>query len=88
MLPLAWQIDGMPVYGVAIPTVEGIRNVLHMVGATREASGRRVLWHNMREEPVSFKPPSTQHVPSQVHSKPKLPTGPLTARPSFPKAPL
>jgi len=35
------------------PLWRGSANVLHMVGASREPSGRKVLWHNMREEPVS-----------------------------------
>lgn len=42
----------MPVYGVAIPTVTGLRLVLDKLGA---AKGRRkVLWHSMREEPVLY----------------------------------
>ncbi|GJP69891.1 hypothetical protein CLOP_g893 [Closterium sp. NIES-67] len=47
------QIADLPVYGVAIPTVEGIRNVLQIVGASRNG-GRHVLWHSMREEPVIY----------------------------------
>eukprot|EP00850_Spirogloea_muscicola_P002322 SM000009S23451 [mRNA] locus=s9:35424:44183:- [translate_table: standard] len=47
------QVDGLPIYGVAIPTVEGIRNVLHFVGTARDG-GARTLWHNMREEPVIY----------------------------------
>lgn len=39
-------------YGVAIPTVNGVRNVLNTVGAA--AGARKVLWHNMREEPVIY----------------------------------
>lgn len=39
-------------YGVAIPTVSGLRLVLERLGA---AGGRRkVLWHNQREEPVIY----------------------------------
>eukprot|EP00271_Cylindrocystis_brebissonii_P022366 TRINITY_DN8584_c2_g1_i1.p1 TRINITY_DN8584_c2_g1~~TRINITY_DN8584_c2_g1_i1.p1 ORF type:complete len:1580 (+),score=309.80 TRINITY_DN8584_c2_g1_i1:485-5224(+) len=47
------QVDNLPVFGVAIPTVEGIRNVLHLVGCSKHG-GRPVLWHNMREEPVIY----------------------------------
>ncbi|GBF92770.1 paladin [Raphidocelis subcapitata] len=46
------QVEGLPVYGVAIPTVRGVRNVLDAVGAAKGA--RRVLWHNLREEPVIY----------------------------------
>ncbi|EFN52818.1 hypothetical protein CHLNCDRAFT_26452 [Chlorella variabilis] len=46
------QVSGLPVYGVAIPTVSGLRLVLERLGA---AGGRRkVLWHNQREEPVIY----------------------------------
>lgn len=41
----------MPVFGVAIPTADGIRRVLELVGASR-SGGSHVLWHNLREEPV------------------------------------
>jgi hypothetical protein len=44
------QVDGLPVYGVAIPTVSGLRNVLDAVGGKT----RRVLWHSMREEPLVY----------------------------------
>lgn len=43
----------MPVHGVAIPTIQGIRNVLDLIGALKNGKERRVLWHNLREEPVS-----------------------------------
>eukprot|EP00878_Enallax_costatus_P006221 GHUV01006524.1.p1 GENE.GHUV01006524.1~~GHUV01006524.1.p1 ORF type:complete len:1656 (+),score=579.22 GHUV01006524.1:267-5234(+) len=46
------QVEGLPVYGVAIPTVRGLRNVLEELGAAQ--GRRRVLWHNMREEPVLY----------------------------------
>jgi hypothetical protein len=46
------QVAGLPVFGVAIPTVSGLRLVLERLGA---AHGRRkVLWHNQREEPVIY----------------------------------
>jgi hypothetical protein len=44
------QVAGLPVYGVAIPTVSGLRLVLERLGAGQ--GKRRVLWHNQREEPV------------------------------------
>ncbi|KAG6550760.1 hypothetical protein Mapa_007664 [Marchantia paleacea] len=47
------QVGALPVFGVAIPTVDGIRRVLELVGASKNA-GQRVLWHNLREEPVLY----------------------------------
>jgi len=44
------QVAGLPVYGVAIPTVTGLRLVLDAIGAGQ--GKRKVLWHNQREEPV------------------------------------
>ncbi|CAG9460890.1 unnamed protein product [Pedinophyceae sp. YPF-701] len=46
------QVPGLPVYGVAIPTLAGIRNVLEIMGAGDGA--RTVVWFNMREEPVVY----------------------------------
>ncbi|KAK9808828.1 hypothetical protein WJX72_004439 [[Myrmecia] bisecta] len=46
------KVPGLPVYGVAIPTVVGLRLVLETLGA--EQGRRKVLWHNMREEPVLY----------------------------------
>ncbi|KFM27931.1 Triosephosphate isomerase, chloroplastic [Auxenochlorella protothecoides] len=46
------QVPGLPVYGVAIPTVQGLRRVLDLLGAAK--GRRRVLWHSMREEPVLY----------------------------------
>ncbi|KAK2078696.1 hypothetical protein QBZ16_003536 [Prototheca wickerhamii] len=46
------QVEGTPVYGVAIPTVAGLRRVLDLLGAAK--GRRRVLWHSMREEPVIY----------------------------------
>ncbi|XP_078444624.1 metal ion-binding protein isoform X2 [Wolffia australiana] len=42
-------VAGFPVYGVANPTVDGIRAVIRRIGARRP-----ILWHNMREEPVVY----------------------------------
>lgn len=39
-------------YGCAIPTVAGLRQVLDALGAS--GGRRQVLWHNMREEPVIY----------------------------------
>ncbi|GER55121.1 paladin [Striga asiatica] len=46
------EIPGFPVYGVAIPTVDGIRLVIQRIGSSK--GGRPVFWHNMREEPVVY----------------------------------
>ncbi|KAF7154679.1 hypothetical protein RHSIM_Rhsim01G0001500 [Rhododendron simsii] len=60
---LSPQIDGAPnyrqanslhVHGVAIPTIDGIRNVLNHVGAQIDGKQTRVLWINLREEPVVY----------------------------------
>ncbi|KAL5792093.1 hypothetical protein ACOSP7_000687 [Xanthoceras sorbifolium] len=58
---LAPPIDGAPnyrqadsVHGVAIPTIEGIQNVLKQIGAQKDGKGVRVLWINLREEPVVY----------------------------------
>eukprot|EP01018_Ginkgo_biloba_P004365 Gb_39662 [translate_table: standard] len=46
------EVAGFAVYGVANPTVDGIRAVIQRVGGAK--GGRRVLWHNTREEPVVY----------------------------------
>ncbi|KAF7154830.1 hypothetical protein RHSIM_Rhsim01G0001400 [Rhododendron simsii] len=46
------EIPGFPVYGVANPTIDGIRSVIQRIGSSK--GGRPVLWHNMREEPVIY----------------------------------
>lgn len=43
----------MCVHGVAIPTLDGIRNVLEHVGAQLNGIQAKVLWISLREEPVS-----------------------------------
>eukprot|EP00250_Pteridium_aquilinum_P010976 c19759_g1_i1 orf=495-4313(+) len=48
------QVGSLPVYGVAIPTIDGIRRVLELVGACKHGSKQHVLWHNLREEPVVY----------------------------------
>nr|XP_009802807.1 PREDICTED: uncharacterized protein LOC104248272 [Nicotiana sylvestris] len=58
---LSPHIDGAPnyrkagsshVHGVAIPTVEGIQNVLDHIGAQLSGKKTHFLWINLREEPV------------------------------------
>lgn len=44
------QVEGTEVYGVAQPTVDGMRQVLDRVGA----KDRTVNWTSMREEPVVY----------------------------------
>jgi hypothetical protein len=44
------QVKDTNVYGVAQPTVQGIRNVLDRAGA----KDKTVMWTNMREEPVLY----------------------------------
>ncbi|KAI4301625.1 hypothetical protein L6164_034885 [Bauhinia variegata] len=46
------EVPGFPVYGVANPTIDGIRSVIHRINSSR--GGCPVLWHNMREEPVIY----------------------------------
>ncbi|XP_077240412.1 metal ion-binding protein isoform X2 [Tasmannia lanceolata] len=46
------EVPGFPVYGVANPTIDGIRAVIRRIGSTK--GGRPVFWHNMREEPVIY----------------------------------
>ncbi|HIB66825.1 MAG TPA: hypothetical protein EYO33_17335, partial [Phycisphaerales bacterium] len=44
------QVEGTNVYGVAQPTIEGLRAVLDRTGAKEKT----VVWTNMREEPVLY----------------------------------
>ncbi|KAL2661141.1 hypothetical protein AAZV13_03G184600 [Glycine max] len=46
------EVPGFPVYGVANPTIDGIRSVIRRIGSSK--GGRPILWHNMREEPVIY----------------------------------
>lgn len=46
------EVPGFPVYGVANPTIDGIRSVICRIGGSK--GGRPVFWHNMREEPVIY----------------------------------
>ena len=47
------KIQGLPVYGVAIPTVVGLRNILSQLGITAK-NQRRLVWINLREEPLIY----------------------------------
>ncbi|RHN49114.1 putative protein-tyrosine phosphatase [Medicago truncatula] len=46
------KVPGFPVFGVANPTIDGIRSVIHRICSTN--GGCPILWHNMREEPVIY----------------------------------
>lgn len=46
------EVPGFPVYGVANPTVDGIRAVIDRISSSK--GSRPILWHNMREEPVIY----------------------------------
>ncbi|KAI4349837.1 hypothetical protein L6164_010386 [Bauhinia variegata] len=48
------QADSLHVHGVAIPTSDGIRNVLKHIGAQIEGKRTKVLWISLREEPVVY----------------------------------
>ncbi|RZB43029.1 Paladin [Glycine soja] len=48
------QAESLHVHGVAIPTTDGIRNVLKHIGARAEGKKAQVLWINLREEPVVY----------------------------------
>ena len=47
-----FQAGSLRVHGVAMPTMEGIVNVLNHIGAQKKGKQTRVLWHSLREEPV------------------------------------
>jgi len=46
------RADSLHVHGVAIPTVDGIRNVLNHI--RNRQNKQQVLWISLREEPVYF----------------------------------
>ncbi|KAJ7298358.1 hypothetical protein O6H91_03G019600 [Diphasiastrum complanatum] len=48
------KFESLDIYGVAIPTIDGIRRVLNLIGANRPSLPKKVLWHNLREEPVVY----------------------------------
>jgi hypothetical protein len=47
------QVDSLPVFGVAIPTLQGLRGMLDVMSASVPA-GIRIYWSNMREEPLIY----------------------------------
>jgi hypothetical protein len=49
-------VPDLPVYGLGMPTVEGVSGVLRTLAGGGEAAGRKLaaLWVNMREEPVVY----------------------------------
>ena len=47
------QVEGLPVFGVAVPTVSGLRLALDEV-RRRVPAGTRIYWRNMREEPLIY----------------------------------
>ncbi|GFH09568.1 predicted protein, partial [Haematococcus lacustris] len=54
---LAQGLPRAPIFGVGMPTLDGITGVLQVVsGARSQGAGRRcsALWINMREEPVVY----------------------------------
>jgi hypothetical protein len=48
------QVPGSPVFGVAQPTVTGLRSMLEQMGAGPGGSGPTVNWTSLREEPVVY----------------------------------
>eukprot|EP00197_Chlamydomonas_leiostraca_P007983 CAMPEP_0202863826 /NCGR_PEP_ID=MMETSP1391-20130828/4304_1 /ASSEMBLY_ACC=CAM_ASM_000867 /TAXON_ID=1034604 /ORGANISM="Chlamydomonas leiostraca, Strain SAG 11-49" /LENGTH=1425 /DNA_ID=CAMNT_0049543499 /DNA_START=116 /DNA_END=4393 /DNA_ORIENTATION=- len=46
------KVDGLRVYGVAIPTVTGLRHVMNTMCSHKGV--RKVYWQNLREEPIVF----------------------------------
>ncbi|KAK6941170.1 hypothetical protein RJ641_030701 [Dillenia turbinata] len=48
------QADSLHVHGVAIPTIDGIRNVLDHIRAQMTGKKSKLLWINLREEPVVY----------------------------------
>lgn len=48
------KIPGLPVYGVAQPTTQGIDNVIQHVLQEKEQSTFKVCWINLREEPLIY----------------------------------
>lgn len=61
------QVPGTSVYGVAQPTVQGLRSVLNELNAGPNGSGPTVTWTTLREEPTiyiqgrSYTPRDIQH---------------------------
>lgn len=47
------QVDGLPVFGVAVPTGRGLRAMLDKLAGDLPV-GTTVYWNNMREEPLIY----------------------------------
>ncbi|KAB5569233.1 hypothetical protein OIU76_007820 [Salix suchowensis] len=48
------QAESLPVHGVAIPTIEGCRNVIKHIRGRKGGKQAQVLWFNLREEPLVY----------------------------------
>ncbi|CAK7348578.1 unnamed protein product [Dovyalis caffra] len=48
------QADSLSVHGVAIPTIEGCRNVIKHIRDQKDGKQAQVLWFNLREEPLVY----------------------------------
>lgn len=47
------KVDGLSVYGVAIPTIDGVQNVLRFLDAAPNGKAS-AIWVNLREEPIVY----------------------------------
>jgi hypothetical protein len=47
------KVEGLPIFGVAIPTAQGLRLMLDMVRSL-VPGGTKLHWSNMREEPLIY----------------------------------
>ena len=47
-------VSGVPVYGVGMPTVDGIRKILTYIAADSVTSTTCISWFNWREEPLVY----------------------------------
>ncbi|KAH8517096.1 hypothetical protein H0E87_005155 [Populus deltoides] len=48
------QAESLPVHGVAIPTIEGCRNVIKHIRGRKDGKQAQILWFNLREEPLVY----------------------------------
>ncbi|KAF9688002.1 hypothetical protein SADUNF_Sadunf02G0151800 [Salix dunnii] len=48
------QAESLPVHGVAIPTIEGCRNVIKHIRGRKGGKQAQILWFNLREEPLVY----------------------------------
>ncbi|TPX58470.1 hypothetical protein SpCBS45565_g07990 [Spizellomyces sp. 'palustris'] len=47
------KLPGLNVYGVAQPTIQGVKNVMHVLEED-SPSTRKIIWINLREEPLIY----------------------------------